>query len=104
MEYFYKKERNHDATDYFDAETLEAWKRFNSLVFEEGKLSKKMKELIAVACTYITRRPYCIEGHAKKALEEGATKEEIAEAIAVAAALNAGASLAHMNFALDVEV
>ena len=96
------KERSPDVANCFDVETLEAWKRFNSLVFEEGMLSKKMKELIAVACTYITRYPYCIERHAKKALEEGATKEEIAEAIAVAVALNAGASMAHMNFALDV--
>jgi alkylhydroperoxidase/carboxymuconolactone decarboxylase family protein YurZ len=31
----------------------------------------------------------------------GATKEELAEVIAVAAALNAGASMAHMNFALE---
>ena len=63
-----------------------------------------MKELIAVACTYITRCPYCIKGYARKALEEGATKEEIAEAIAVAVAPNAGESLAHINVALDVEV
>jgi len=104
MEYFYKKERSPAAANYFDVETLEAWKRFNSLVFEEGKLSKKMKELIAVACTYIARCPYCIEGHSRKVLEEGATKEEIAEAITVAAALNVGASFVHMNVSVDVEV
>ncbi len=103
MDYFYRKKRNPEVVKYFDKETLEAWRRFDALVFEEGRLSKKVKGLIAVACTYITRCPYCIEGHARRALKEGATKEEIAEAIAVAAALNAGASLAHMNFALDVE-
>lgn len=44
-----------------------------------------------------------IEAHAKKALEAGASEEELAEFIAIAAALNAGASMAHMNFALDIK-
>jgi AhpD family alkylhydroperoxidase len=104
LEYFYTKERSPAAANYFDVETLEAWKRFNSLVFEKGRPSKKLKGLIAVAYTYITRFSYCIEGHARKALEEGATKEEIAEAIAVAVAPNAGEALAHINVSLDVEV
>jgi alkylhydroperoxidase/carboxymuconolactone decarboxylase family protein YurZ len=54
-------------------------------------------------CKSITRCPYCIESHAKKALQAGATKQELAEVIAIAAALNAGASMAHMNFALEAE-
>lgn len=102
MDYFYKKERDPSVSKFFDKEVLDAWSKFDSRVFCEGKLSKKEKELIAVACTYLTRCPYCIEAHTKKALKEGATKEEIAEAIAIAAALAAGATLAHMNFALDV--
>jgi len=61
-----KKKRNPEAVECFDVETLEAWRRFNSLVFEEGKLSKKVKELVAVACTYITSCPFsmmtCEEG------------------------------------------
>ena len=103
MDYFYKKERDLAVSKFFDKEMLDAWEKFDSTVFREGKLSKKQKELIAVACTYITRCPYCIEGHTKKALKAGVTKEEIAEAIAIAAALVAGASLAHRNFALDVK-
>ena len=102
MDYFYRKKRNPEVVKYFDKETLEAWRRFDALVFEEGRLSKKVKELIAVACTYITRCPYCIEGHAKAALEAGATKEEIAEVIQIAMALSSGAVIAHRNFALDV--
>jgi len=103
MDYFYKKDRDLAVSKYFDKEMLEAWDKFDSTVFKDGKLDKKQKELIAVACTYITRCPYCIEGHTKKALKAGASKEEIAEAIAIAAALAAGASLAHRNFALDVK-
>ena len=66
------------------------------------KLDKKTKELIAVACTYMTRCPYCIEGHAKAAIAAGASKEELAEVIQIAMALSSGAAIAHRNFALDV--
>lgn len=50
----------------------------------------------------MTRCPWCIEGHAKAAINEGATKEEIAEVIQFAMALSSGALVAHRNFALDV--
>jgi AhpD family alkylhydroperoxidase len=80
---------------------LGAFMNFNMKAFEEGALSVKMKELIAVACAHITRCPYCIDGHVKGAKEAGATDEEIAEAIVVAVAMNAGAPLAHGAFAMQ---
>ena len=79
---------------------LESFVAFNTKVFEEGKIPKKTKELIALACAHITHCPYCIDGHTKRAKEFGATDEEIAEAIFVAAAMAAGASIAHSNIAM----
>jgi AhpD family alkylhydroperoxidase len=76
-------------------ELLGAFATFNQKVFEAGALSEKTKELIAIGCAHITRCPYCIDGHTRKAKEAGATDEEIGEAIMVAVALNAGASMAH---------
>jgi AhpD family alkylhydroperoxidase len=79
---------------------LGAFMNFNTKAFEDGALSAKMKELIAIACAHITRCPYCIDGHVKGAREAGATDEEIAEAIVVAVAMNAGAPMAHGAFAM----
>ena len=79
---------------------LDSFFAFNSRVFEEGALPVKTKELIAVAAAHITRCPYCIAGHTRGAKKVGATDEEIAEAIFVAIALNAGAPLAHSNIAM----
>jgi len=101
MDYYYVKKRERGVTKYFDPKVLETMAAFNDQVFKPGKLDVKTKELIAVAATYMTRCPYCIESHAKKALKAGATKEELAEVIAIAASLGMGASMAHMNFALD---
>ena len=102
MDYHYAKERDPKAVEYFDEEVMKAFMDWNSKVMAPGKLDKKTKELVAVACTYMTRCPYCIEGHAKAAIEVGATKEELAEVIQIAMALAAGARIAHRNFALDV--
>ncbi len=103
MDFYYRKDRDPSVNEYFDPEVMKAFGEWNSKVFSPRKLDKKTKELVAVACTYLTRCPYCITGHTRAALKAGATKEEIAEVIQIAAALNAGASLAHRNFALDVE-
>jgi AhpD family alkylhydroperoxidase len=74
---------------------------FDQKVFEEGTLSTKTKELIAIGAAHITRCPYCIEGHVKRAKKAGASDEEIAEAIFVGIAMNAGASVAHTCFAME---
>ncbi|MBM3291950.1 carboxymuconolactone decarboxylase family protein [Candidatus Bathyarchaeota archaeon] len=104
MDYYYPKKRGSDSTKYFEKAVLEGFSNWNKEVFKPGKLDVKTKELIAIAATYMTRCPYCIESHTKKALRAGATKEEIAEVIQISAALNAGACIAHMNFALEVEL
>lgn len=79
----------------------EAFKAFNQSVFAEGALSVKTKQLIAVAVAHVTQCPYCIRGHSKAAHQQGATAEEIMEAIWVAAEMRAGGAYAHATLALD---
>ena len=59
------------------------------------------KQLIAVAVAHVTQCPYCIRGHTKAAMREGVTREELLEAIWVAAEMRAGAAYAHSALALD---
>jgi len=79
----------------------DAFTTFSERVFDEGALSEKIKQLIAVAAAHITQCPYCIRGHTKAALRHGATAEEIMEAIWVAAEMRAGGAYAHSALALD---
>ena len=79
----------------------EAFAAFSERVFSEGALPTKTKQLIAVAAAHVTQCPYCIRGHTKAASREGATAEEIMEAIWVAAEMRAGAAYAHSALALD---
>ena len=79
----------------------EAFRAFSQSVFAEGALPAKTKQLIAVAVAHVTQCPYCIRGHTRSAMQQGATAEEIMEAIWVAAEMRAGAAYAHSALALD---
>ena len=64
-------------------------------------LDAKTRELIAVAIAVTTRCDGCIGVHTDRAINAGATREEVAEALGVAIALNAGAALAYSARVLD---
>ncbi|GGP15829.1 carboxymuconolactone decarboxylase family protein [Oceanobacillus neutriphilus] len=81
--------------------TFQAFNQFNQSALSEGVLSKKLKELIAVAVAHVTGCPYCIEAHVGNAKKLDVSKEEISEAILVATALKAGSSIAHGVNALN---
>ena len=78
----------------------EAFTTFSERVFADGALPAKVKQLIAVAAAHVTQCPYCIRGHTKAALRQGASAEEIMEAIWVAAEMRAGGAYAHSALAL----
>ena len=82
-------------------EISEAFQKFSQAVFKEGSLSRKTKQLIAIAVAHVTQCPYCIQGHTKGAEREGATTSEIMEAIWVAAEMRSGGAYAHSNLALE---
>jgi len=81
-------------------DTMTAWREFNKAVFAEGALPSVTKQLIAVAVAHTTQCPYCIKGHVKEALRQGATEEQLMEAIWVAAEMRAGGAYAHSAVAL----
>jgi AhpD family alkylhydroperoxidase len=80
----------------------DAFKAFSKAVFAGGALDTRTKQLIAVAVAHVTQCPWCIEGHVKAARREGASAEQIMEAIWVAAEMRAGAAFAHSIKALDL--
>jgi AhpD family alkylhydroperoxidase len=81
-------------------ETEKAFQAFSRQVFADGALPAKTKQLIAVAVAHVTQCPYCITGHTKAALRHGATRQELMEAIWVAAEMRAGGAYAHTAVSL----
>ena len=76
-------------------EVMKAFWAFDKAAVAEGAIPVKYKELIAVAVALTTQCPYCIEIHATRAKQAGATEQELAETTLVAAALRAGAAMTH---------
>lgn len=62
---------------------------------DNGAIPRKYRELIALAVALTTQCAYCIDVHTRHARTHGVTKEELAEAAFVAAAVRAGGTLAH---------
>lgn len=82
-------------------EGMKAFAAFDKAAMAAGAIPVKYKELMALAVTFTTQCPYCIEIHSKKARAAGASDQEIAEAVIIAAALRAGAAITHGTHAMQ---
>ena len=66
-----------------------------------GHLDAKTRELIALAVAISLRCDGCITVHTSAAIKQGATKDEITEALGVAISVNAGAALVYSARVID---
>jgi AhpD family alkylhydroperoxidase len=82
-------------------EAAAAFHRFSEAVFSDGALPTRTKHIVAVAVAHVTQCPYCIRGHTRAALRDGVSRNELMEAIWVAAEMRAGAAFAHSIIAID---
>ena len=81
--------------------TLTGYQSLSNAGKKTNHLDAKTRELIALAVAVTTRCDGCITVHSAEALKHGATHEEIAEALGVAVALNAGAAMVYSARVLD---
>jgi AhpD family alkylhydroperoxidase len=82
-------------------DTLKGYQTLTGAGAKTGHLDAKTRELISLAVAVTTRCDGCITVHVGEALKHGATREEIAEALGVAVAMNAGAALVYSARAMD---
>lgn len=82
-------------------DTLRGYQTLSGAGARTGHLDGKTRELIALAVAVTTRCDGCIAVHTAAAKKEGATAEEVAEALGVAVALNAGAALVYSARVMD---
>ncbi len=78
-------------------ETADAFSKMRDSIFKDSALDRKTKELIAVASSVLMRCEYCTEAHSKRALLNGSSEDEIAEAIAVAMFIACGSQIGWTN-------
>ena len=81
--------------------TTRGYRELTSAGAESSLLGAKTRELIALAVAVTRQCDGCIAVHAMAATKAGATREEIAEALGVAVAVNAGAALILSSRVID---
>ena len=82
-------------------DTVRGYQTLSGAGAKTNHLDAKTRELIALAVSVTTRCDGCITVHTAEALKQGASREEIAEALGVAVALNAGAAMVYSARVLD---
>ncbi|WP_424631949.1 carboxymuconolactone decarboxylase family protein [Bradyrhizobium sp. SYSU BS000235] len=82
-------------------DTVKGYATLGGAGAKTGRLDAKTRELIALAVAVSLRCDGCITVHAAEARKQGATKEEIAEALGVAISVNAGAALVYSTRTMD---
>jgi AhpD family alkylhydroperoxidase len=70
--------------------------------YTDGALLKKQKELIAVGISVVTNCESCMQWHIEQAAKDGASFEEVLEAIEVAIEMGGGPATVSARFALEV--
>lgn len=82
-------------------QTTDAFWAYSEQAMSPGTVPVKYKELIALAVALTTQCSYCLELHKQGAQKAGASEEEIAETVHVAAAIRAGGAITHSTHLFD---
>ncbi|MDT1898656.1 carboxymuconolactone decarboxylase family protein, partial [Acinetobacter baumannii] len=80
---------------------LKVYQTIAEFANRQGVLDQKTQELISLAVAVTTRCDGCISIHSQAALKAGASREEIAAALAVAVSLNAGAAVVYSSHVME---
>ena len=92
------------AHQYFtdNSEVYRSFVEMELKTYEDGALSRKHKELIAIGISIQINCESCLEWHIKQAVHAGASREEVIEAIEVGMEMGGGPATVASRFAMQV--
>jgi len=93
-------ELNMEKIQSLSPEEMGAWNSFSTVTAEKGYLSPRGKEIIAVALSVMSKCKWCIAYHVRRALEQGAKKEEIIEAAWLSVMMSGSPALMYAQLVL----
>ena len=80
---------------------MSGFARLHSKAVEDGVIKGKTKELIALAISVTIRCEGCISYHVHDAIQAGATRSEMIEAIGVAIMMGGAPAAVYATYAMD---
>jgi len=84
------------------SKVYESFTQMEQVTYASAHLDKKYKEMIAIGISIRINCESCLEWHIKQALDHGASKEEIIEAIEVGIEMGGGPATVSSRFAMNV--
>ncbi|MBP7461683.1 MAG: carboxymuconolactone decarboxylase family protein [Candidatus Delongbacteria bacterium] len=84
-----------------NCKTYEHFLKLEESAFLAGDLERKVKELMALSISIVTKCEPCIEWHVQQAIIHGASDQEIYETIDVAIEMGGGPASAYARYALN---
>src|SRR5215510_10784355 len=84
------------------SKVFQSFVKMEEATFADGALSKLQKELIAIGISVVINCESCMEWHIKQAIDNGATENEIIEAIEVGIEMGGGPATVSARFAMNV--
>ena len=85
-----------------DSKVYKAFLEMEKATYRDGALTQKSKELIAVGMSVLINCESCMEWHIREAAKNGATQEEVMEAVEVAIEMGGGPATTYARWALEV--
>ncbi|MFB6294911.1 MAG: carboxymuconolactone decarboxylase family protein, partial [Candidatus Nanohaloarchaea archaeon] len=80
------------------SEASQAFGDFHEEIYENTPRDETLAELAGVAVSVVSRCTHCTESHAGQAMNAGASKQEVAEAIGIAWSVAAEAQVSWMDY------
>ena len=81
------------------------FKRFfalDSRCYETGTIPAKYKELTGLSCSLVLRCNDCVTYHIERSINEGASRDEINEALNIALVIGGSIVIPHLRFACEI--
>jgi len=79
-----------------------AFVEMEKATYDPGALDRKTKELIAIGISIVKNCESCMEWHIKEALKQGASEDQVIEAIGVGIEMSGGPGTVAARFAYKV--
>src|SRR6056297_1784836 len=95
----FRKEMNDKILDS-DNISLKRFFNLDSRVYEEGKLTRKTKEMLGLISSLVLKCEECIYYHINSCQEEGISKEELFEIFSIAVVVGGSIVIPHIRKAL----
>ena len=96
------RKKAHSLLTKLNSKVYKSFLEMEKATFCDGAISKKNKELIATAIGIVTNCESCMQWHIEQAIKDGATINEVLEAIEVAMEMGIGLATVNARFALEV--